>query len=235
MGENFNNLRSFGDWGDIFVASMQNLWFNIASFLPQLLSALVILIAGLIIASLAGKIVKKIVGYLRIDTLMQKVKVKEELEKLGLKFEFGVIAGKIVKWFFIVATLIAVADVLRIPQVTRFLEKVVLYLPNVLVAVVILAIGIIMAGWAYETIKQGTETFKMSSYVSQLLASIAKWSILVFAVMAALVQLGVADDMIRILFTGLVVMVSLAGGLAFGLGGKTKAEEVINRMTGRHQ
>jgi small-conductance mechanosensitive channel len=139
--------------------------------------------------------------------------------------------GKIVKWFFIIATLIAVADVLKIPQITQFLERVVLYIPNVLVAVVILAIGIIVAGLAYDAIKKGTETFRMTSETARILSSVAKWSIIVFTVMAALVQLGVASDMIRILFTGVVIMVSLAGGLAFGLGGKTKAEEMINRIT----
>jgi hypothetical protein len=231
MGQNFNISGSFNNWSDILVTSVQNLWFNIISFLPEILSALVILIAGLIIASVAGKVAKKISDYLRIDRLMGKVKVKEELEKIGLKFEFSVIVGKIVKWFFIIATLIAVADVLKIPQITQFLERVVLYIPNVLVAVVILAIGIIVAGLAYDAIKKGTETFRMTSETARILSSVAKWSIIVFTVMAALVQLGVASDMIRILFTGVVIMVSLAGGLAFGLGGKTKAEEMINRIT----
>ena len=231
MGENFNNVTELGSWSDILVTSMQNLWFNIASFLPEILSALIILIVGLIIASVAGKVVKKIFEYLRVDSLMKKIGIKEEMEKMGLKFEFGLVVGKIVKWFFVIATLIAVADVLKIPQITQFLERVVLYLPNVLVAVVILAIGIILARFAYDAIQKGTETFKMSSETARLLSTVSKWAIIVFTVMAALVQLGVASDMIRILFTGVVIMVSLAGGLAFGLGGKNKAAEVIDRIS----
>ncbi|HMB65945.1 MAG TPA: hypothetical protein VKO42_03630 [Patescibacteria group bacterium] len=234
MGQWSNTPGVLDEWSEIFLTSMQNLWLKIISFLPEILSAVVILIVGLIIASIAGKVVRKISDYLKIDALMKKIKVKEELDKVGLKFEFGMVVGTIVKWFFIVATLIAVADVLKIPQITQFLERVVLYIPNVLVAVVILAIGIIVGRLAYDAIKKGTETFKMSSYTARILATIAKWAIIVFTVMAALVQLGVASSMIQILFTGLVVMVSLAGGLAFGLGGRKKAEEVIDKMTRGH-
>ena len=231
MGSWSSEPGMLNEWSDIFVTSMQNLWFKTISFLPEILSALVILIIGLIIASVASKVVKKLSDYLRIDSLMKKIRVKDEMEELGFKFEFGTIVAKIVKWFFIIATLIAVADVLRIPQITLFLERIVLYLPNVLVAVVILAIGIIVGRMAYDTIKKGSETFRMSPYAAKVLASVAKWSIMVFTVMAALVQLGVASNMIQILFAGLVVMVSLAGGLAFGLGGRKKAEEFIDRIT----
>src|SRR6056297_239160 len=230
MNQFSNTAGTFNEWGDIFIVSIQDLWLKIIHFLPEILSALIILIIGLIIASIAGKIVKKLSGYLKIDALMKKIKVKEELEKLGLKFEFGTILGKIVKWFFIIATLIAVVDVLKIPQITQFLEEIALYIPNVLVAVIILAIGVVVAGLAHDAIKKGTETFRLSSYTAQILATIAKWALIIFTTMAALVQLGVAADMIRILFTGIVVALSLAGGLAFGLGGKKRAEEIIDRL-----
>ncbi len=235
MNQSSNTPEIFGEWGDVFVTSVQNLWFRVVSFLPEILSALVILIIGLIIASIASKIVKKLSDYLRVDALMGKIGVKGELEGLGFKFEFGTIIAKITKWFFIIATLIAVADVLRIPQITQFLERIVLYIPNVLVAVVILAIGVIAGRLAYDSIKKGSEAFQMPSYTAKLLATIAKWSIIVFTVMAALVQLGVASNMIQILFAGLVVAISLAGGLAFGLGGRKKAEEVIDKITRNQQ
>lgn len=231
MNQFSNNPGGFNEWGNIFVASIQNLWAKIISFLPELVSALVVLIIGLIIASIAGRVVRKISDYLKVDSLMRKIKVKEELEGLGLKFEFSEVLGKVVKWFFIIATLIAVADVLKIPQITQFLEKIALYIPNVLVAIIILAIGVVVGRVAYDTIKKGTETFKLSSYTAKILAAVAKWSIIAFTAMAALVQLGVASDMIRILFTGIVVAVSLAGGLAFGLGGKKRAEEIIEHIT----
>lgn len=234
MGQWSNTTGAFNEWGDVFVASMETLWFKIASFIPEIIGALVVLIVGLVVASIAGKLVKKLVDYSKLDSLMRKLKIKEELEGLGLKFSLGAVMGKIVKWFFIIVTLIAVADVLKIPQITQFLEQVALYIPNVLVAVVILAIGIIIGRLAYDAIKKGTETFKMSSYAAHILATVAKWSVMVFTVMAALVQLGVASSMIQILFTGLVAMTALAGGLAFGLGGRKKAEEVIDKMT-RHQ
>jgi hypothetical protein len=231
MNQFTNTSEMFNEGSDIFISSIQNLWLKIISFLPEILSALVILIIGLIIASIASRLVKKVSDYLRVDSLMRKMRIKEELEGVGLKFEFGAVIAKIVKWFFIIATLIAVADALKIPMITQFLEKIALYIPNVLVAVIILAIGAVVGKLSYNAIKKGGETFRLSSYTARILATVARWSIIVFTVMAALVQLGVASDMIRILFTGIIVALSLAGGLAFGLGGKKKAEEVIDKLT----
>lgn len=222
----------FRNWGDVFAASMQNLGVKIASIIPEIVGALIILLLGLLAASILRRVVEKIIEYTRFEDLMKNLGAEGELRKIGLKIKFSKLIGLTVKWFIIFATLIAIADILNIPQITQFLESVTLYIPNILVALIILAIGIVASKLIYNLVKGGFEMVKFSTYTADMLANLGKWAIIIFSVMAALVQLKIAEDLIIILFTGLVFMFSLAGGLAFGLGGKNKAGEVLDRISG---
>ena len=132
------------------------------------------------------------------------------------------------KWFLILVFLMAATDILHLVQVTSFLNSIVLYLPNVIVAAVILAIAFLIGNFAYAVIKGST---KIAGIVSAtLLATIAKWAIVIFGLLAALIQLGVASSLINTIFIGFVAMLALAGGLAFGLGGKDEAALILKKL-----
>lgn len=213
---------------DAFSASMENLWINILSLIPSLLGAFIILIFGLIISSLLGKFAKKIMKMTRIDKLSQSIGLKSEMENFGIKFDFSGLVGWTVKWFFIIATFIAVVDVLNISQLNVFLQSLVLYLPNVIVAILILAVGLIVGKTLKNVVQSGLGRTSVASKLGAFLSSLAKWSVFVFALMAALVQLGIAANLIQIILTGFVIMLSIAGGLAFGLGGREHAGRVLS-------
>ncbi|MEA2006834.1 MAG: hypothetical protein U9O20_01600 [Patescibacteria group bacterium] len=229
------NLNYFQNWSDTFVASTQKLWLQAVAFIPELISALIVLVIGLLIAAVFGRIARKIFTYTKIDYLMEKMKIKQELEKIGLKFQFTNLAGSIVKWFFIIAVWIAVFDILNVPQITDFLKTIALYIPNVLVAVIVLAIGLILGNFVSKIVNDGLDAAKIQKDTASLLASISKWAIIIFSLMAALTQLGIASDLIKILFTGFVAAISLASGLAFGLGGKNKATEWLEKINRKSQ
>ncbi|MGE5426097.1 MAG: mechanosensitive ion channel family protein [Bacillota bacterium] len=208
----------------------QSFWQNIAGFLPALLAALIVLIVGLLIGSLLGKLVRKIIEMTRIDSLSERIGLRKEVENLGFHLDFAIIIGWMVKWFIYIATLIAVVDILKIPQLTLFLERLVFYLPNVIVAFIIVAVGLMVGKFLQDAVKSSLSKMTMTERASALLAGAAKWAVLVFAGMAALVQLGVAPSLIQILFMGFVLMWSLAGGLAFGLGGKDYASRILESV-----
>ena len=135
----------------------------------------------------------------------------------------------LVKWFIIIVFLVAALDVLNLSQVNSFLQGVVLlYLPNVIVAVLFLIIAAILAEIVKNIVVGSARAAGVTS--ANLAGAVAKWAIWVFAVIAALTQLGVASALIQTLFTGLVVAISLAFGLAFGLGGKDAAARAIDRV-----
>jgi len=229
------NLNYFQNWSEVFISSIQELWIQIVSYTPELISAIIVLIIGLIIASILGKISHKLFTYAKVDFLMDKILVKQELEKIGLKFNFADLASGIIKWFFIIATLIAVFDILKVPQITKFLQTIALYIPNVLIAIFILAAGLILGKFVSNLVTDGLGAAKIEEHAVGLLSKIAKWAIIIFSIMAALTQLGIADDLIKILFTGFVAAISLASGLAFGLGGKNKAAELLEKINQKSQ
>jgi hypothetical protein len=217
-------------WWGVLQAALLNLWEKLVSYLPEILGALVVLIVGLIVAGLLAKIVKKIIEAAKIDQLLGQTKVQDEFKKVNVDFSIAKLIAWIVRWFVILATLIAVADILNIPQITTFLQQVALYIPNVIAAVVILTIGVVAGNIVKEVVVKGVEASKLSDSAAKPIAAIAKWAIILFALGATLVQLRVAAELVQIFFTGLIAMLALSGGLAFGLGGKDKAKEWLERM-----
>jgi len=133
-----------------------------------------------------------------------------------------------VKWFFVIATLVVVSDLLGWREATSFLQRVLSYVPQVLIAVFIMLAGIVLGNFVGKVVCSAVDAARLSS--GSFLAGIARWAIYVFSFMAALVQLDIAEELIQILFTGFVAMLALAGGLAFGLGGRGHAEHLINQI-----
>ena len=212
----------------ILQASVLELWQSIVSFLPLVLGAVVVFVIGVIIAVVLQRAVIKLVQLLRIDEMAAKLDLKRSLEKIGIRLNIAELLGWIVKWFFIIVALIAATDILGWDQVTDYLKQVVLFIPNVIIAVIILLAGILLANFVRNVVKSGVEAAKLAS--ADFLSGISKWAILIFSFMAALVQLQIAPELINTLFTGLVAMLALGGGLAFGLGGKEHASRFLDRL-----
>jgi hypothetical protein len=208
--------------------SFLELWQGLIAFLPQFTGALLVFVFGLIMALVLQRVVEKVIKILKIDDLAKKFEIPQMFEKYGLHFSIGKLLGWIIKWFLIVLALIAATDILGWDQVTDYLKQIVLYLPNVIIAVIMLFFGTVLANFVYKIVKSAVTAAKLSS--SDFLAGLARWSILVFAFMAALIQLQIAEELIRVLFTGFVAMLALAGGLAFGLGGKEHAAKVLDKL-----
>ncbi|MFC1612499.1 hypothetical protein ACFL29_01475 [Patescibacteria group bacterium] len=212
-------------WTTILSSSFQSLWVSVVDFLPKLLGALVVLILGVIIANVASRLVARLIKVVRIDNLVAKLKIEQSLEHAGIKIVVSDIFAWIVKWFFILVFFVTAVDILEWEEIVYFLNQVLVYLPNVAVAVAILLIGLIVGNFIGEIVRKLVLAAKMEG--EELLSALAKWSILIFALMAALIQLQVASQLIQIFFSGIMVMVALAGGIAFGLGGKEEAGKLL--------
>ncbi len=213
---------------DILQGSLLQLWDSIIAYVPYVVGALVVFLLGLLVAHVLRTVVEQLVNFLHIDDLAARLELKGSFEKVGIRLNIAVFLGWIVKWFFIIVALIAATDILGWGEVTDYLKQVVTYIPNVIIAVIILLAGILLANFVRNMVKTAVEAAQLSS--ADFLSGIAKWAILVFTFMAALVQLNIAEDLIRTLFTGVVAMLALAGGLAFGLGGKEQAARALERL-----
>lgn len=207
--------------------SLQQVWAAVANFVPLLIGAVVVFIIGWIVAVALGKLVEQIVRALKVDSLLQKLEFERPLERAGMRLNSGAFIGGLVKWFLVVAFLLAAVNILGLTQVSAFLEQVLLYVPNVVVAALILVIAIKVAEVVERLARGSVEAAGMRGAVVGI---VARWAIWIFAVIAALLQLGVATILLQTLITGLVAMLALAFGLAFGLGGRDAAASFIDRL-----
>lgn len=220
----------FITWRDAVLAALQGIWVNILGKLPDILAAFVVLFVGLFLSSLLGRIVRKMVEYTKLDTFLHNVVGLSKLKERGLEIHSAALVGWFVKWFFIIVTFIAVADILKWNQLTSFFEQVALYIPNVIITVLILLAGFILGGGLQELVVKGVRASTLPASSAGVIGTFARWAVIIFAFMAALTQLGIAADLIKILFTGFVAMLALAGGLAFGLGGRDQAGHWLGKL-----
>src|SRR3989339_366829 len=197
---------------------------NIGNYLPNLFGGLLILIVGLLIAGIVKQVIMTVVTFAKIDLLFHKTKLIKK-EEVTIWTE---VLSEILKWMLIVVFLVPALEVWGLSRATSVVNQILFYLPNVVVAVVIAFVGILASNLTSDLIRHSVKT--MGSTASNSLAVFTRGTIMFFTVLVVLNQLGVAQDLIRILFTGIVAMLSIAGGLAFGLGGKELAKELLDEL-----
>lgn len=216
-------------WSNVLRDSFSDLWAGVTAYIPNLVIALIIFVIGWAIGSLLGQVVSRVIKSLKIDNLLKGAKVDELLGRAGFRLDAGRFVGDLVEWFVVIVFLVASLDVLGLTQVNAFLQQVVLlYVPQVIVAVLILLVAVMVAA-AVQRLVVGA-AMAAGVHSANFLGAVAKWSIWIFAVLMALYQLGIAAQLINVLFTGVVVALSLAFGLSFGLGGQQAAAAFIEKM-----
>jgi len=174
-------------------------------------------------------VVEQIVNALRVDQALKSTGFDRVLSRAGFGLSSGKFLGFLVKWFFIIVFLVASLDVLHLTTVNLFISDVVLgYLPQVIVAVLILLVAAVVANAAERVVAGSARAASLHS--AGFLGKVARYAIWIFAILAALTQLDVAAGLIQALFQGIVIAASLALGLAFGLGGQASAARYLDRL-----
>jgi hypothetical protein len=218
-------------WSDVVVGSLANVWVSFASFIPNLIGALIVLIIGLIVAAGLGALVEKIFEAVRLDTFLEKLGLKPIFERAGLKLRAAYFLGRLVYWFIIVGFLLAVSDSIGLYALSGFLTSILNYLPNVIAAVLILLASLVLGHFLRRVVTASVMSAKL--HAANFLGTLVWWVVVIFGFMAALTQLNIAAAMIQTLVTGFIAMLALAGGLAFGLGGKDYANHLLNKLKDR--
>lgn len=216
-------------WGEVLTLSFQNLWVGVVNFVPNLVIAIIILILGWLVGALLGRAIWQVFKSLKIDDALRRAGFESFIRRGGIDLDSGAFVGGLVKWFVIVIFLIASLDVLGLSQVNFFLQDVVLgYLPRVIVAALVILVAGVIGDVTGRVVVTAAKTAEIES--AHFAGAIAKWAIWIFAILVALSQLGIAAAFSQTLFTGIVIAVSLALGLSFGLGGQEAASRFIERL-----
>lgn len=200
---------------------------KVVAFLPNFLIGVLILLIGWLFGVILGRATIQIFNTLGLEKFFAKVGLERLSRKSGHRLSVGVIAGAIVRWTVIIAFALAAANVFGLYYVSSFLVGILNYLPSVFIAGFILIVGNILANFVEKLIDGSVRAAGLRVSIA---GTIAKYAIMVTAVLAALNQLDIVTTFTNTIFIGFIGAVSLAIGLAFGLGGKEAAARAIERI-----
>lgn len=205
--------------------ALLNLLQEVLLWIPRVLVAAVILLIGWLIARLAQTLVAKGLRLVHFDDIADRAGITNVLRRAGTSLDAAGVLGAVAFWWILLAFFEMAVDSLGLTQITAFISNLLGYLPNVFVAILIIIVGSLIANVVAGIVRGSAGEAGLTA--TPILAGLARWAILLFAVLAALAQLNVAQNMIFILFAAFTGMIALAGGLALGLGGVDTARGLI--------
>lgn len=203
-----------------------NILTTVFGFLPTLAAALLVFLIGLILAKWGKSLTIKVLETARLSALVKKSGLEPFLEKAEVKLKIEEIFGGIVRWLIILIFFIATVNILGLTTLSSVLNTVLAYIPKVISAVLVLTIGVLLAG-AVEGLVKGA-LGQVDLKASRLLAKIASYLVVTFATLTAINELGIAQNLINALFIGVIAVLALGFGLALGLGSKDLVAKILN-------
>jgi len=219
------------NWSGITLLALQDFWQGFLNFMPSLIGAMVVLLIGWFISDWVGKLVTEILRKLKFDKIFERTQWQDALEKADFKVSVSHFIGELTQWILMIVFLLASVEILGSYQLSVFLNKIINWLPNLIVAVSIFVVTVIIADFIKKIIQALVE--KAGVAHAKFVSSIVQGSIWIFAIFAILIQLGIAEELIQILFTGIVFLVVISCSIAFGLGGKDLAKDILEGLRGR--
>ena len=208
------------------INAFNNVFASIYDFIPSLIAAILVFIIGVLIANWCKKIIIKIFRTINLGKAVQNKALDCFLKEADIKKSIEAILGGIVKWLLVLIFAMASANILGLSTISNVLNRILGYIPNIFSAIFVLFVGIILAGFVEKLVKGLVG--QLDRKTGRLFAKIASYLMMVFASLAAFNELGIAKELINILFVGLVSTLSLAFGLAFGLGAKDIVAQFLN-------
>jgi hypothetical protein len=210
---------------DTLMTSFSDAVSMILSAIPRIVGFIIIVAIGWFVSSILARAVIGLLKAIRFDELMERSGLADFTNKMGTgTSSAGVIAG-LVKWIVRIVVLLVAFDVLGLPAVSDVMRQLILWLPNLVVAIFVLFIGGIAARALGNVVRGATAEAGFTN--PETLANVTKTSVWAFAIVVAINQLGIATNLINTLFTGFVGALAIALGLAFGLGGRDLASRTL--------
>jgi hypothetical protein len=214
------------DWAELTSTAVADSLANVIRYIPNVLGALVVVLVGVIVAWAVKTVIVRGFGY---------IKLKKYTDAVGLgrifteKVEVVDLVGDIAKWTVVIVFLIPALEILNLSEMTSVVEGLVAYIPNVVVAIVSVVVGAAVADLASRIVRSTAVT--IGAKTADMAADLTKWVIVIFVVLGALQQLGILTELIGTLTVGVVAFFVISGGIAFGLGGKEVAADMLKRAT----
>lgn len=221
------------DWGNTLMSSLSAALAMLFLAVPKILGFLLIVVAGWLIAALAERAVAAVLRTIHFNDLSERSGLSDFVRKMGTDTDASDVIGVVGKWFIRLIALVVAFDALGLPAVSDVLRQLLLWLPNAVVAMVVLVIG----GLAARTLSHLVRATAAEGGLGNpnFLAKVANTWVWAFAIVVAVNQIGIATDLVNTLFMAFVGAIALAVGLSFGLGGRDTAAEIVRLWWRRGQ
>lgn len=213
----------------VLLEAYETFFNSLSDFLPSLIGALLILIVGWIIAKLVKTAAIKLLKLIKLDVVTEKAKIDQFLRDGGSKKTAIDILGAMIYWLIMLIVILAGLDALGLGVASELFNQIILYIPNVIVAVLALIFGVFLAGFIAQVVSTYLANVGVSN--ANVIGAIARYAIILFVISLSLTQLNIGEELVSNAFLLLFGAVCLALGLSFGLGGKEWAAGVIKKLT----
>jgi hypothetical protein len=213
--------------------SLEQALTELLTFLPKLIGFLVILLIGYVVARIVKAVVARLLGRLHVDRRLHESPAGTYVERFSPGASPSNLVGSVAFWLIFIVALTAAIGALQIPAVTTFMNQVLAYLPNIIVAVLIFVLAAAIAGGVGGLVHRTMG----DTPTGKLVGSIVPGLVLSVAFFMILTQLNIAPEIVQILFTAIVGALALGLALAFGLGGRQVAGRILEEayQRGREQ
>ena len=216
------------DWLYVTIAALQDLWLGFLYFIPNLIGALAVFVIGWFASSWLGWLVSKVLNLVKLNQLFSRGRWDEALEKAGIKADVAGFIGQICRWILVLVFLSAAVEILGLTRFAILFSQIVAWLPNIIVVVLIMVVAVILADILEKIAVAPIAKAKIRT--AQAVAIVVRWSVYIFSLLAILMQLNIASPLVQTLFTGFIALIVIGGGLAFGLGGKDLAKQILEDL-----
>jgi hypothetical protein len=216
---------------DLFVASLTSFWTQLASFVPQLLAALVLLFVGWLLAKLARTGVMRLMVLLKFDKATEKSGLEAFMKHAELDVSVASLLGNLVYWLIILVMIVTVANSLGLSMVADLFKNVVLYIPNIIVAILILVFGTILARFINRLVFAWLSNMEFDGALT--VSTFSEYAMMVFVFFIAMEQLQIANELLTAAFIIAFGAVGLAFAIAFGIGAKDWAGRVVEKLANK--
>lgn len=221
------------EWSDAMFTSLAAALALFFSAVPKIIGFVLIIVAGWFIASLIERGLASVLRSIKFNDLSHRAGLTDFIRKMGMKTDASGMIGLVVKWFVRLIALVVAFDALGLPAVSDVLRQLLLWLPNVVVALVVLVIGGLAARGLSNVVRGAANEAGLTN--AHFLAKTAAVVVWAFAIVVAVNQLGIATELVNTLFMAVVGALALGLGLAFGLGGRETAAEIVNKWYAKAQ
>jgi hypothetical protein len=195
------------------------------AFLPNMLGAVVVFVLGILLGSWAKTLLVKTLQMLKLESMIKDTRFKEFLVKAEVTEKLEEVIGSIIQWIIVLTFFVTATNLMGLTAVASVLAGILQYIPNVVSAVIVLALGVLLAGLVEGFVKGALASIDLKT--GRLMGKIASYTVVTIAVLAAFSELKIAESFINILFIGFVAMLALGFGLAIGLGAKDLVKEIL--------